>query len=58
LVFAVSVMAHCKNIRGGPDDEDRCPPCLIDQQKAKRKVTTKKKCKRDGREGRSSYRAC
>jgi hypothetical protein len=40
-------MARCKNIGGGPGDEDRHPPCLTDQQKVKGKVTTKKKRKRD-----------
>ena len=41
-------MAHCKNARGGPGDEDpRPPPCLTAQQKGKAKKTTKKKQKLD-----------
>jgi len=41
-------MAHCKNIGGGPGDEDpRPPPRLIAQQKGKAKKTTKKKHKFD-----------
>ena len=39
-------MAHCKNIGGGPGDEDPTPsPCLTTQQKGKEKKTTKKKRK-------------
>ena len=41
-------MAHCKNIGGGPGDEDPTPsPCLTTQQKGKEKKTTKKKHKFD-----------
>jgi hypothetical protein len=40
-------MARCKNIRGGPDDEDRHLPRLTDHQEVKGKMTTKKKRKRD-----------
>ena len=41
-------MAHCKNVRGGPDDEDPRPLlCLTAQQKEKAKKTTKKKSKLD-----------
>ena len=41
-------MAHCKNVRGGPSDEDLMPPPrLTAQQKGKVKKTTKSKRKRD-----------
>ena len=41
-------MARCKNVRGGPGDEDPWPPPrLTTQQKGKAKKTTKKKRKRD-----------
>jgi len=41
-------MTRCKNVRGGPGDEDlRPPPRLTTQQKRKAKKTTKKKCKLD-----------
>ena len=41
-------MARCKNVRGGPGDEDpRPPPRLTTQQKGKAKKTTKKKRKFD-----------
>ena len=41
-------MARCKNVRGGPGDEDPTPlPRLTTQQKGKAKKTTKKKHKRD-----------
>ena len=41
-------MARCKNVGGGPGDEDpRPPPRLTAQQKGKAKKTTKKKHKRD-----------
>ena len=41
-----SEMARCKNVRGGPSDEDpRPPPHLTAQQKGKVKKTTKKKHK-------------
>jgi len=41
-------MARCKNVGGGLDDDERCPPCLIEQEKGKgpKKTTTKKKHKR------------
>ena len=41
-------MDHCKNIRGGPDNDERRPPRLIEQKKAKgpEKTVTKKKRKR------------
>ena len=41
-------MAHWKNIRGGPSDDERCPPRLIEQEKAKgpKRTVTKKKHKR------------
>ena len=47
LIFAVSVMAHCKNIGGGSGDDERCPPRLTEQEKAKepKKTVTKKKHK-------------
>ena len=47
LIFAVSVMAHCKNIEGGPGDDERCPPRLTEQEKGKgpNKTVTKKKRK-------------
>ena len=39
-------MAHCKNARGGPGDEDpRPPPHLTAQEKGKVKKTTTKKWK-------------
>ena len=39
-------MAHCKNARGGPGDEDpRPPPHLTAQEKGKAKKTMTKKCK-------------
>ena len=41
-------MARCKNVGGGPGDEDpRPPPRLTTQQKGKAKKTTKKKRKFD-----------
>ena len=41
-------MAHCKNVRGGPGNEDpRPPPRLIAQQKGKAKTTTKKRNRDD-----------
>ena len=41
-------MACCKNVGGGPDDEDPSPsPRQIAQQKGKAKKTTKKKRKFD-----------
>ena len=41
-----SEMARCKNVEGGPGDEDpRPPPCLTAQQKGKAKKTIKKKRK-------------
>ena len=41
-------MAHCKNAKGGPGDEDPMPPPrLTAQQKGKVKKTTKKKHKLD-----------
>ena len=41
-------MARCKNVEGGPNDEDlRLPPRLFAQQKGKTKKTTKKKHKLD-----------
>ena len=41
-------MARCKNARGGPNDDERCPPRLTEQEKAKgpKKTVTKKKQKR------------
>ena len=46
------VMAHCKNVGGGPGDDERCPPRLTEQEKGKgpKKTTTKKKRKRGGLE--------
>ena len=40
-------MARCKNIRGGPSDEERHPPHLTAKEKDKgpKKVMTKKKRK-------------
>jgi len=39
-------MAHCKNVGGGPGDEDLRPlPCLTAQEKGKAKKTTTKKRK-------------
>ena len=41
-------MARCKNVGGGPGNEDPThPPRLTAQQKGKAKKTTKKKRKRD-----------
>ena len=41
-------IARCKNVKGGPDNEDPMPPPrLTAQQKVKAKKTTKKKRKRD-----------
>ena len=41
-------MSRCKNVGGGPGDEDPTPlPRLTTQQKGKAKKTTKKKHKRD-----------
>jgi hypothetical protein len=62
LFFAVSIWLVART-SGVPDDEDRHLPRLTYQQKAKGKVTTKKKCKRDDIEVEccnscSSYRAC
>ena len=47
MIFAVSVMAHCKNIEGGPSDDERCPPHLTEQENGKgpKKTVTKKKRK-------------
>ena len=44
----MSVMAHCKNVGGDPDDDERHPPCLTEQEKGKgpKKTITKKKRKR------------
>ena len=44
----MSVMAHCKNVGGDPDDDERHPPCLTEQEKGKvpKKTITKKKHKR------------
>jgi len=41
-------MARCKNVRGGPSVDERCPPRLIEQEKGKgpKKTTSKKKRKR------------
>ena len=40
-------MARCKNVGGGPGDDERHPPHLTEQEKAKgpKKMVTKKKCK-------------
>ena len=48
VFFAVSVMARCKNVEGGPGDDERHPPRLTEQEKVKRpkKMVTKKKRKR------------
>ena len=42
------VMAHCKNVGGGPGDDERRLPRLTEQEKAKgpKKTVTKKKHKR------------
>ena len=42
------VMAHCKNVRGGPDDDERRLPRLTEQEKGKglKKTTSKKKHRR------------
>ena len=42
-------MARCKNVVGGPDDDEWRPPRLTEQEKGKgtKKTTTKKKHKRD-----------
>jgi hypothetical protein len=53
LFFAVSVWLVART-SGVPGDEDRRPPHLTDQQKAKGKVTTKKKHKRDDIEAESA----
>ena len=46
--MSASEMARCKNVGGGPGDEDPRPlPRLTAQQKGKAKKTTKKKHKRD-----------
>jgi hypothetical protein len=44
----MTVMAHCKNIRGGPENDERRSPCLTEQEKVKgpKKTVIKKKCKR------------
>ena len=41
-------MARCKNVEGGPNDDERPPPRLIELEKGKgpKKTTTKKKHKR------------
>ena len=41
-------MAQCKNIGGGPSNNERCPPRLTEQEKGKgpKKTITKKKRKR------------
>jgi hypothetical protein len=40
-------MVHCKNVRGGPGDDERHPPRLTEQEKVKgpKKTTTKNKRK-------------
>jgi len=40
-------MAHCKNVGGGPSDDERRPPRLIakEKDKCRKKLTTKKKRK-------------
>ena len=40
-------MAHCKNVGGGPSNDERRPPRLTEQEKAKglKKTITKKKHK-------------
>ena len=44
----MSVMARCKNVGGGPGDDERRPCHLTEQEKGKgpKKTTTKKKRKR------------
>ena len=44
----MSVMARCKNIGGGPDDDERRPSRLTEQEKGKgpKKTTSKNKRKR------------
>ena len=41
-------MTRCKNVRGGPSDDERRPPCLTEQEKetGTKKTVTKKKHKR------------
>jgi hypothetical protein len=41
-------MAHCKNVGGGPDNDERHPPRSSEQEKVKgpKKMFTKKKLKR------------
>ena len=41
-------MAQCKNVGGGPGDNESCPPLLTEQEKGKgpKKTITKKKHKR------------
>ena len=48
VLFVVLVMARFKNVGGGPGDDERRPPCLIELEKGKgpKKTTTKKKHKR------------
>jgi len=45
-------MAHCKNVKGGPSDDERRSPSLTEQETGKgpKKTTTKKKRKRGGLE--------
>ena len=49
ISLIVSAMVHCKSVGGGPNDDERWPPCLIVQEKAKgpKTVLAKKKHKRD-----------
>ena len=56
MFFAVSVMARCKNVAGGPGDDERRPPHLTEQEKGKgpKKTTTKKKRKRGDIEAKRS----
>ena len=48
VFFVVLVMAHCKNIGGGPGYDERRLPCLTEQEKGNgpKKTTSKKKHKR------------
>ena len=47
MIFAVSVMARCKNVGGDPNNDERRPPHLTEQEKGKgpKKTITKKKRK-------------
>ena len=49
-------MARCKNIGGGPSDDESYPPHLTDQEKGKgpKKTITKKKSKCGDTEAESS----